>query len=304
MIRSDSQAENKGMTPAAIPFAVPRLRNPKLRLVKPTLRTHPALQGRDPSLIRRVFPILSTICDRYYRAEVEGVEHLSDRAALMVGTHNGGMATPDSYALMVAFWRRFGLETPAHGLMHGVGFKLPYFGQLLPKLGAIHATPQNAQRVLQADRPCLVYPGGDLDSLKPFRRRHQITFGNRRGFIKTAIREQVPIIPIVSVGAHETLFVLNDGRKLAELTGFSKLFRIKTMPITFSFPFGLGIGGLFALPLPSKIKVKVLPRIELAEAPSAANDPAVVEKCFEHVTSTMQTALTGLASARRHVILG
>lgn len=303
MIRSNSHAVATKATPQ-VPFNISTPKSVSLKLVRQAAAIHPVLRDRDPSLIRRAFPLLATICDRYYRAEVEGVENLSDRASLMVGTHNGGMATPDSYALMVAFWRRFGLETPAYGLMHGVGFKLPLLGQYFPKMGAIPATPNNARIVLQADRPCLVYPGGDLDSLKPFRRRHQITFGNRRGFIKTALSEQVPIVPIISVGAHETLFVLNDGRKLAELSGFAKLFRIKTMPLTLSFPFGLGIGGLFAIPLPSKIKVKVLPKIELSESADAANDPLVVERCFQHVTMTMQRALDKLASHRRHLLLG
>ena len=42
-----------------------------------------------------------------------------------VSTHNGSLYTPDAYCLAVAFWRRFGLETPAYGLMHRVAFRLP-----------------------------------------------------------------------------------------------------------------------------------------------------------------------------------
>jgi 1-acyl-sn-glycerol-3-phosphate acyltransferase len=277
---------------------------PRLRLVQPIRATHPVLAQRDPDLIRRIFPTMAWVVDHYFRTEVQGIENLSDRACLTVSTHNGGIATPDMYCLMVAFWRRFGLETPAYGMMHKIAFKIPLFGSFLSGLGAIYACRKNAQIVLQQGYPVLICPGGDIDSLKPFWHRHRIVFGQRRGFVRLAIRQQVPIVPVVSVGAHETCFVLNDGRWLAEVTGLSRFFRIKTAPLTLGFPFGLTPGSLLSIPLPSKIVQRVLPKIELDEPPSAADDERVVQRCFDHVVQTMQRALEDLASRRRRIILG
>jgi hypothetical protein len=79
----------------------------------------PLLARRDDDLIRRFYPWLTTLVDHYYRAEVEGSEHLTDRASLMVATHNGGMYTPDAYCLMLAFWRRFGIE-PRPGTLKAI----------------------------------------------------------------------------------------------------------------------------------------------------------------------------------------
>lgn len=279
-------------------------RAPHLRLVPQVRQVHPLLAQRDPGFIRRIFPRLSWFTDRYFRSEVDGVEHLSERASLIVSTHNGGIFMPDLLSLSVAFWRRFGIETPGHGLFHALGMKVPGYGRVAIKLGALPASRHNARLALEADRPILLCPGGDADNLKPFSKRHQITFGQRRGFIRLAIQQQVPIIPSVSVGAHEVFFVLNDGRRLAERTGVARLLRLKTIPLTLSFPFGLTPGGVGALPLPSKVRVQVLPKIELGESPSAADDPEVVERCFEHVRSTMQRALDQLASKRRWPVLG
>jgi 1-acyl-sn-glycerol-3-phosphate acyltransferase len=272
-----------------------------LQLLRPT---HPLLARRDDDLIRRIYPWLTALVDRYYRADVEGSEHLSDGASLVVSTHNGGMYTPDAYCLAVAFWRRFGLETPAYGLMHRVAFRLPGFGSLLERLGAVPASRDSAAVVLQNDHPLLVCPGGDMDALKPFSQRHRIVFGNRSGFVAVALRQQVPIIPVISVGAHETLMFLNDGQWLARVSGFARFFRIKTVPLSLSFPFGLTPAGLLAIPLPSKITLRILPKIELAEPPSAADDPAVVRRCFDHVVRTMQASLDDLASRRRRVFFG
>jgi len=247
---------------------------------------------------------MSFVVDRYYRAEVEGIEHMTEGRALVTATHNGGVFMPDLWALMVAFWRRFGLETPAYGLMHTFAFPIPGLGDLLSAAGAVPATRENAATVLDAGFPLMVCPGGDLDALKPYRERHRITFGKRRGFIRTALKHSAPIVPVVSVGAHEVFVMLNDGRRTAELFGFARFLRIKTVPLALGFPFGLNPAGIFSLPLPTKVRVRVLPRIELGEPPEAADDPIIVERCFERVRATMQDALDDLASTRRRFVLG
>jgi 1-acyl-sn-glycerol-3-phosphate acyltransferase len=205
---------------------------------------------------------------------------------------------------MLAFWRRFGIETPAFGLMHRIAFSVPGLGPLLTRLGAVPASRENAATVLRHDHPLLVCPGGDLDALKPFALRHRIVFGGRTGFVATAIANQVPIVPIISVGAHETLLFLNDGRWLARASGLAHFFRIKTVPLALSFPLGITIAGLGAIPLPSKVRLRVLPKIELGEPPAAADDPAVVRRCYDHVVATMQASLDDLAARRRRVLLG
>ena len=170
---------------------------PHLRLVREPREVPPQLQNRDPDLIRKIYPYLAALSDRYYRAEVQGLENFSEDASLVVSTHNGSINTPDLYCMMVAFWRRFGLETPGYGLMHKVAFKVPLLGSFLTKLGALPASHENGDTVLRAGYPLLVCPGGDMDALKPYAQRHKVTFGNRKGFIRMAIRNQVPIIPTV-----------------------------------------------------------------------------------------------------------
>jgi len=291
-------------TPIPQPVQHPAPHKAHLRLLESGKDLHPILAKRDPDLIRRAYPWVTRIVDKYFRTEIQGAENLSDEACLMTATHNGGMATPDAYGLAVAFWRRFGLETPAYGMMHKAAFHIPLMGPFLVKMGAVHACRENARIVLRSNFPVMLCPGGDMDALKPYSQRHKITFGKRQGFIRMALSEQVPIIPIVSVGAHETLFVLNDGRRTARYSGFSRLFRIKSVPLTFGFPMGLTPAGLGCIPLPSKITLRILPKIELAERPEAAGDPAVVQRCFDHVVSTMQAAVDDLASKRRWPILG
>lgn len=296
-------ARRPGLDPA--PWtADERIQSPHLRLVRPEEDLHPALRQRDPAFIRRIYPYMAGIADRYYRAEVEGVEHMSDRASLVISTHNGGMYMPDMFALQVAFWRRFGMETPAYGMAHKAVLGLPLARDIAPKLGAVYASPENARLVLEADAPLLICPGGDKDSLKPFSRRHTIRFGERMGFIRTALRHQVPIIPVVSVGAHEVFYSLTEGKRLARLMRFDKMFRIKAVPLTIGFPLGLTPAGIFHIPLPSKVKVRVLEPMHFDEPASAEHDPEVVQRLYGRVVDRMQAAVDDMAAERKWPVLG
>lgn len=279
-------------------------RSPHLRLVTPDRALPEVLSHRDPELIREFFPWAAKLSDHYYRAEVDGVEHLSSGASMIVSTHNGSVATPDLYCLLVAFIRRFGLETPAYALAHKVALGLPVLGPMFSKLGGIPATPENGSQALRNGHPVLVFPGGDLDALKPYARRHEVVFGNRKGFVRLALRERVPIIPVVSVGAHEVVIMLNDGAKAAKALRFDKLFRLKTVPISLGFPFGLGIAGFGSVPLPSKIRLRVLNPITFDVPPSAVDDPEIVDRCFNEVRCQMQRALTDLATNRKMPLVG
>jgi 1-acyl-sn-glycerol-3-phosphate acyltransferase len=283
------------------PAATPRLRLVRHQEIAPRPRL---FEDRDPDFIRGLLRGLGPVIDRYFRTEVEGVEHLSVSRALYVCTHNGGMIAPDYAALMVHLWRRFGPEAPSFALTHEMAFRIPLYRTLAAKIGGVPACPENARLVLDHGHPLLTCPGGDEDNLKPFSERHRVVFGKRRGFIRLALEQQVPIIPVVSVGAHETMIVLNRGVRTARWLGLNAL-RIKCAPLTLSFPFGLTIAGLpFALPLPSKLTLRVLPPIRLAAPCSAAKDPAAVERAFEHVRGKMQEGLDDLASNRRRFLLG
>ena len=84
--------------------------------------------------------------------------------------------------------------------------------------------------------------------------------------------------------------------------GFAKYLRIKSVPLGLGLPFGITPAGILSVPLPAKVKLRVLPPIELAERPSAADDDSVVERCFSHVRDTMQRELDDLSKGRRFLL--
>jgi 1-acyl-sn-glycerol-3-phosphate acyltransferase len=269
-----------------------------LRMASVVVADLPAdpLDRRDPAFIREQRDFLGALCQAWYAPDVLGLDHLPEGRALVVGTHNGGYMAPDMFSLMVASWHAFDpAERPAYGLAHDVVFQLPWAGRWIAKLGGVPASPVNAERLLRRDVTVLVYPGGDRDAFKPFRARHTVDFAGRKGFIRLALRTGAPIVPVVSVGAHEVFRVLTDGAKLAQWLGLKKHLRVDVLPIALGLPTGLVVGAAAPyLPMPTKIRLRVLPPIALDHPPEAAADAAIVDALYARIIDTMQRGVDAL----------
>jgi len=259
------------------------------------------LGARDEAFIRRVEPLMAWFYDHYFRCETELEQEVPDGPLLAVANHNGMSGTPDMFCHMTAFWRRYGTTRAAYGLMHDFPFRIPAAGPWLNACGALAANPRNAVAALDRGATVLVFPGGDIDACKPYRKRYQIEFAGRRGFLRVAIRRGVRILPIVSAGAHQSLYLWSDGRSIARAIGLDKRYRSNVFPIGFALPYGLIVGTPFPhLPIPVKIHTRILAPIDLGYPPEAADDPEVLEAAYLRVVATMQRALDDLRRDGRH----
>ncbi len=257
--------------------------------------------NRDPEVIQVLIKIFKPLFWRYFRPVIHGLEHIPPGPGLYVGNHNGAMLMPDLFIFGMALYERFGVSGLPYGMAHKKGLGLPILNRLFLPIGAVRGSQHNARYFLSAGEKVLTYPGGDLDSMRSFWDRKRIIFGNHRGYIRLALTERVPIIPVVSAGAHETLFILHDGQWLARTLRLGRLLNTKTWPIVFCLPWGLWIGPPPPhFPLPSQIHIKVLAPIRFEhEGPEAASDAEYVETCHRHVHSIMEVTLKQLAAKRR-----
>lgn len=258
------------------------------------------LDNRDPALIARFADLLEVPLARYFQPEVRGLQRIPEGAALYVGNHNAALLSIDSFIFGLAVLRERGDAFLPFGLGHELAISVPIFHQLLMPLGAVRASHANAERLFAQGKKVLVYPGGDLDAMRAYRHRKEIHFGPRRGYIRLALRNRVPIVPVISAGAHETFLVLDDGQWLARLLRVDRLLRVKVFPIALSVPWGLTIGPAPThLPLPTRVFIETLAPITFSRTgPEAAQDPRYVEACHQQVHSTMEAALSRLYEAR------
>ncbi len=261
-----------------------------------------SLDERDPTVIQDLMPHWSWFYRYYFRVETDGWQHIPlQEKILLVGSHNGGLATPDLPMFMYDWFRRFGTERIVYGLMHPSVWKVyPAMAQLAAKTGAVAANPRVAMAAFRHGASVLVYPGGGEDVFRPYHMRHKINFAGRKGFIKLALRESVPIVPFIAHGAHETLVVLGDCyqqiKQLHEM-GMPWLFGVdpEVFPIYLGLPWGVGIGPLPNIPLPKQIHTRVCPPIIFdSYGREAAKNRDYVDACYQKVHQQMQKALDNL----------
>ena len=128
-----------------------------------------------------------------------------------------------------------------------------------------------------------------------------IIFDGRQGFLRLAHQAGVKIVPVVSTGGQDTFFVYNDGRKWAKRLRFDKYLRVKSLPLSSSFPWLLTPGDLPHVPLPAKIRIEVLDPIDLN---ARFGDDPDWDAAYDYVTSVMQAGLSSLAAKTMFPVLG
>ena len=271
--------------------------------------TEHALDGPDQKLLRLQKPVWVALCDHYFRLETSGWERLPQETSLLIGNHSGGSLTMDAWTLVFDWWRRFGAERVLHATAHDVLMAAPGLGDYFRHCGVIPASRQGVAAALDAGRDVIIWPGGEVDSMRNWRRRDEAVLGGRKGFVRQAIRSGVPIVPVASVGGHDTVFVLSEGRWLANgldrFTGLKKKLRGVTMPIVLGLPFGLTVETIPThLPLPAKIRTELLDPIHVDNDPERVNDRKYVDSIYVEVESAIQDAMDRLAKQRRFPIFG
>lgn len=253
------------------------------------------MDALEPRHMDAWLPLWWLLASLYFRAEVRGMEKVPrDRPVLFVGNHSGGNMSPDSAVFVLAHHAYFGGERALYVLAHALVTSFPILGAYLRRWGVITAGPDAARKALvERSANVLVYPGGDVETHRPFSMRHRIQFDGRQGFIRVAREAGVSIVPVVAEGGHSTYLPLTDGRRLARALGLDRIARLKVLPVALAAPFGVTVGDLGHWPLPAKIRIQVLDPIDVA-ARFAADDDAA----YTYVTTRMQEALCLLASEK------
>ena len=269
------------------------------------LTKHPDdwLDAWDPAYIRTTLPALRALSKVYFRAEVRGLSNIpAEGPSLLVGNHSGGTLIADTFVFAQAFYDHFGPLRRFHQLAHDLVFRIPGGRASVSRYGTVPASPENMRRALERDAALLVYPGGDHETYRPSWESGKIDFAGRRGFAKLAIEHGCPIVPVVAIGGQETALFLGQGRGIARRLKLDRLLRLKVFPAQVAPPFGLTIMDLPGrLPLPAKIVIRVLPKIDLNERLGSRPD---ADEAYEYVTGTMQRALDKLDDERRVPVLG
>lgn len=272
-------------------------------IAPPDTLTGWSLKDRNPQVIERLLPTFDWFYHHYFHVKTDGWEHVPEGRVLLIGSHNGGLAAPDTLMMTYDWMRQFGVHRPTYALMDSrIWQAMPPLARLATQIGTLRADPRMAIAALNSDASLLIYPGGSRDVFRPYALRHTIYLNGQRGFIKLALEMATPIVPLISYGAHSTLIVLAEvydqlqaitqGR-IPWLLGIDP----GVFPIYLGLPWGLAIGPLPNIPFPRPFHTRVCPPIVFDRSgKAAARDRAYVDACYHQVEQAMQTALDQLVA--------
>jgi 1-acyl-sn-glycerol-3-phosphate acyltransferase len=250
----------------------------------------------------RVFNLLEPLLDFYYRywfrVDARGLENVpAQGGALLVSNHSGALP-PDGPMIMQALRNEHPTPRPVYMLGEHWFRGYPGVGMLANKIGMVAAHPANAQRLLGDEgKLALVFPEGQKASRKLFWQRYKLRRFGRGGFVKTAMRSGVPIVPIAVVGAEEAMPIFAHVRPLERLTG------LLYFPVNHAFPhFGLAAGLMY---LPAKFKIRFLEPISLDRYEREdAEDLELVQSLAENIRVRIQTEVDRLVAGRTSIWFG
>jgi len=237
--------------------------------------------GFDPQITEVVTAAIEPLAEKWFRLEVRGVENIpAEGGALLVANHSGTVPI-DGVITSYAVHKYTGRNLRPLGA--DLVFALPFVGQVARKVGATLACTADAERLLTTGELAGVWPEGFKGIGKPYAERYKLQRFGRGGFVSSAMRAGVPIVPVSIVGAEEIYPLVGNVPSLARLLGLPYL------PITPFFPL---LGPLGLIPLPSRWIIEFGEPIRTdAYEPDAADDPMLLFNVTDQVRETIQQTL-------------
>ncbi|GGI05649.1 lysophospholipid acyltransferase family protein [Egicoccus halophilus] len=253
--------------------------------------------GFDEDLTNSVLmPLVRPLHRHWWRVASHGAANVPSSGGGLVVANHAGTLPADALITRLDILEQTGRH--ARELAADLALRTPFVGPFARKTGATLASGPDADRLLERGELVAVWPEGFKGVGKPWRDRYRLQRFGRGGFVATALRAQVPIVPTAIVGSEEIYPLLYDLRVVARLFGLPYF---PIVPQLFALPV---LGPLALLPLPSKWVIEYGEPIDTsAYGPEAADDPMVVFELTDHVRDTIQRMLHRNLMGRRSVFL-
>jgi len=228
----------------------------------------------------------------WFRVEWEGLEYIPEEGGALLVSNHAGLMPIDGGVIQLGIEEELGRQV--YSLAHHGFWRVPFAGRLLNRIGGVVGHPENAHRLLREEGALVaVFPEGENGPVKSRSERYRLQRFGRGGFVETAIRAGVPIVPIALMGTEDTTPVV--GR--LDVAGYR-------YPITLNALLMGPVLGAVAH-FPAKIRARVLPPIRFDEPPDQANySRSLLMDSAEEIRGDLQYALDEMLARRKNRWLG
>lgn len=244
--------------------------------------------GHDPAFEQRARPALSWLMDRAFKLQLDGADRVPrDRPCILVANHAGALPW-DAVVLRAALQEREGVSV--RPLVEDAVMTAPFLGTWMTRLGCVRASQANAVRLLARDETVAVFPEGALGLGKLYRRRYRLQRFGRGGFVRLALKAQVPLVPVTILGAEDSAPLLARLSLPRERNA-----GLPHLPITPTFPL-LGLAGL--MPLPARWHIRVGEPIDVVKTVKDPSDAVAVQEVASRIRERLQKELRQMVDER------
>ncbi|HEX2065894.1 MAG TPA: 1-acyl-sn-glycerol-3-phosphate acyltransferase, partial [Candidatus Thermoplasmatota archaeon] len=156
-----------------------------------------ASDGFDPAFVGRILPFLRALRG-YTRLKADGLENVPGGPAILAANHTGWLGL--DYAL-TALVLHDELGRPPRGLVHAAWFVAPATAQFAAKVGLSQVSKDAMREALRSGNLAMVFPEGEHGAFRPGSGYTLLEFA--RGFVRVAVEERVPVVPVAVLGGEE-----------------------------------------------------------------------------------------------------
>jgi 1-acyl-sn-glycerol-3-phosphate acyltransferase len=157
---------------------------------------------------------LAKFANWYFQPSFHGLENLSKKQpALYISNHtllgitDGPLYIPKLYEDLDIYMRV---------MVDNMHTSLPLWRSIMTDLGAVTGSREHATDLMHQKQHILVFPGGANEICKVKGGEYKLDWKERYGFVKLAIENEYPIIPIAALGGDELYDILLDKEEIKE----------------------------------------------------------------------------------------
>jgi len=157
---------------------------------------------------KEIINFLARFANWYFKPEYLGLENLSaEKPGFYISNHtllgitDGPLYIPKLYNDLDIYLRV---------MVDNMHKSIPLWRSILTDLGSVTGSREHAKDLMVKKQHILVFPGGSNEVFKKKGEEYQLVWKKRFGFVKLAIENEYPIIPIASLGGDELFDILID----------------------------------------------------------------------------------------------
>jgi 1-acyl-sn-glycerol-3-phosphate acyltransferase len=248
---------------------------------------------RVREVVRRVY---SPVYKHWFRVEWEGLEKIPETGGALLVCNHAAAIPSDAPVIMHGIEEELG--RPVYGMADFFFRTVPWLGTAWSRAGGLSAHPDNALRLLRDEgQLALVFPEGTKGPSKTYKDKYRLRRFGRGGFVEIAMRAGVPVVPIVCIGAEESMPIV------FRLPSIAKVLGVPYVPVTANMLLlgPLGVLGYF----PSKFKLRVLDpvRFDMPSGQERYSKSRIMDEA-ENIRTHMQETIFDMLRDRRSVWFG